>query len=118
MKTYIVSLLNAILLIGLSLWGYFGSDSPSLTALIPTVAGVALLICSPGVKKQNKVVAHIAVTITLIIGIGLITPLMGAFERSDSGAIFRIALMLISTVLALGYFVKSFIDARKQKEAS
>jgi uncharacterized RDD family membrane protein YckC len=117
MQTYIVSLLNAAILIVLSLWGYFGSDSPSLTALIPTIAGVALLICSPGVKRQNKIIAHIAVTITLIIGIGLITPLMGAFGRNDTGAIFRILLMILSTVLALGYFIKSFIEARRQKEA-
>ncbi len=117
MKSYTASLVNAILLIGLSLWGYLSSDSPSFTALIPTVAGVLLLLCYPGVKKENKIIAHIAVVITLLIAIGLVKPLTGAIGRSDSGAIFRVLLMLTSSMLAIVYFVKSFIQARKDREA-
>ncbi len=117
MKAHNASLINAVLLISLSLWGYLSSDSPSVTALIPTTAGVLLLLCYPWVKKENKIIAHIAVLITLIIAIGLVKPLIGAIGRSDNGAIFRVALMLISSVLAMVFFVKSFIQARKDREA-
>ena len=116
MKAHTVSLINALLLIILPLWGYFLSETPSKTALIPTFIGIVLLALNPGVKKENKVIAHIAVLLTLIILIGLIKPLMGAIGREDGSAIGRIIVMIISTVLAKVFFVKSFIDARKRRE--
>ncbi len=53
MKAHIASLINAVALISLSLWGYFSSDTPSPTALIPTGIGVILLVLNNGVKKVN-----------------------------------------------------------------
>lgn len=117
MKAHTASLINAVLLIGLSLWGYFSSDTPSTTALIPAFVGVALLALNGGVKKENKVIAHIAVLLTLLILFGLVKPLMGAMDRGDNMAIGRVAVMMISTVVAMVYFVKSFIDARKNRAA-
>ena len=118
MKAHIASLINAVLLIVFSLWGYFGSDSPSVTALIPTVTGAILLFCVPGVRKQNKTIAHVAVVVTLLIIIGLVKPLTAAFGRDDAGAIFRILVMLVSSIFALVFFIRSFIQARKDREAS
>ena len=115
MKAHTASLINAILLIILSAWGYMDSESPSVTALIPAFVGVALLICNPGVKKENKVIAHIAVLLTLIIFIGLFRPLMGVIDRGNTIGIVRVAIMLISTVLAMIFFIKSFIDARNNR---
>lgn len=115
MKAHTASLINAVLLIALSAWGYFSSETPSYTALIPTIVGIVLLLCNPGVKKENKVVAHIAVLLTLLILFGLIKPLLGALDRADNAAVARVAVMVLSTVVALVYFVKSFIDARKKR---
>ncbi|MEM7107680.1 MAG: hypothetical protein AAF519_05590 [Bacteroidota bacterium] len=116
MKAHTVSLLNALLLIGLSSWGYFDSETPSVTALIPAFIGIALLICNPGVKKENKVVAHIAVLLTLVVAIGLFRPFMGVIDRGNTLGIFRVSVMLISTVLAMAFFVKSFIDVRRNRQ--
>ena len=116
MKAHTASLINAILLIALSLWGYFSSATPSFTALIPTFVGVLLLAMNKGVKNENKTISHIAVLLTLIVLIGLIKPLTGAIGRDDSAAIFRVIIMMASTVFAMVYFVKSFIDARKNRE--
>jgi len=115
MKPYFASLINAIVLITLGLWGYFGSETPSFTALIPVFAGVILVFLNPGLKKENKVIAHIAVIITLLVLIGLIKPLTGAFGRGDNIAIFRVIFMMLFTLLALISFISSFIDARKNK---
>lgn len=115
MKAHIASLLNAVLLIGLSLWGYLSSETPSKTALIPAIIGVALLAMNYGVKKENKVIAHIAVVLTLLILFGLIKPFMGAIGREDNGAISRILIMILSTIMAMVFFVKSFIDAKKRR---
>lgn len=116
MKAHTASLINAILLITLSAWGYLDSASPSVTALIPAFVGVVLLACNPGVKKENKVIAHVAVTLTLIILIGLFQPLKGVIGRGSAIGIVRVVVMLVSTVFAMVFFIKSFIDARKNRE--
>ena len=72
MKANSASLLNAIGLIVLSLWGYLTSDPPSVTAIIPSIVGIILLLCFTGVKNENKVIAHIAVLLTLVILFALI----------------------------------------------
>jgi hypothetical protein len=115
MNAHKASLINAILLITLSLWGYLSSETPSITALIPTFIGVILIAINKGVKKENKVIAHIAVVLTLVILIGLIKPLLGAVDRSDNLAILRVLIMIISTIMAMVYFIKSFIQARKNR---
>ena len=115
MKAHIASSINAGTLIGLSLWGYLSSDLDPrpITALIPTVIGVALVLLNNGVKKENKVVAHIAVLLTLIILGGLVKPLLGSIDRGDRQEIARVSVMRLSTALAMVFFVRSFIDARK-----
>ncbi|MEM7403955.1 MAG: hypothetical protein AAF458_01620 [Pseudomonadota bacterium] len=117
MPAFIASLVNALLLIGLGAWGYLSSDNPSVTALIPVGFGIALVLLSPGVRKQAKVRAHIAAVLTLLIFFGLIKPFMGALDRDSTLAIVRVGIMQLSTVIAFVFFVKSFIDARKARES-
>mgnify|MGYP001792152798 CR=1 FL=1 len=118
MKPHIASLINAILLIVLPAWSYLTSDTPSITALIPTFFGAVLLLCYPGIKSENKIIAHVAVLLTLLILFGLVKPLTGAIGRGDSLAIGRVVVMIISTVVALVIFIQSFIQARKKREAA
>ena len=113
MKAHITSLVNSVVLISMSVWGYLSSDS--FTALIPLFFGVGILLCYAGVKKENKAIAHISVLLTLIVLIALFMPLKGAFEREDSMAILRIVLMILSSALSMVAFVRSFIAARKNK---
>ncbi len=115
MKAHIASLINAITLIILSLWGYFSSDTPSFTALIPTVIGIALLMLNKGVKNEHKTIAHIAVLLTIVVLIGLIKPTLGAMDRGDTTALIRVGIMMLSTIVAIIFFVKSFVDARKKQ---
>lgn len=112
-----VSLLNAVVLIALGLLGYFSSDSPSPTAFIPVAFGAVLLVCNPGVRNNNKVIAHVAVLLTLILLLALAMPLKGAIGRGDGAAIVRVGIMIATTALAMGVFIKSFIDVRKAKNA-
>tara|TARA_B100000941_G_C28173660_1_gene383527 strand:- start:198 stop:569 length:372 start_codon:yes stop_codon:yes gene_type:complete len=117
-KPYQISAINAVSLIALGSYGYIKSDSPSITALIPVIFGVLLLLMNSGIKSENKLIAHIAVTLTLVILFGLAMPLLGAIGRSDTYAILRVSVMVITTVVSMVFFVKSFIEARKNKEAS
>lgn len=115
MKPYLASLINAIALVTLGLYGYFVSESPSATAFIPVGIGTILLVLNPSFKKENKVTAHIAVLLTFIILLGLVMPLRGAISRGDSGALIRVIVMMATTLWALATFIKSFIDVRRSK---
>ncbi len=115
MKAHSASLINALLLIIMSGWGYFAASKPSLTILIPAGVGVVLLACYGGVKRENRVIAHIAVLLTLLIFIALFMPMNGAIGRGDPMAIFRVGVMLVSTLVALIFFIRSFIEARRTR---
>ena len=117
MKAHTVSLINALVLIAFGLWAYFGSETPSKTALIPTGFGVVILTLYKGIKKEDKIVAHVAVLLTLVILVALIKPLTAAIGRDDDMAIVRVSVMLLSTVVALFAFIKSFIDVRRARAA-
>ena len=107
------NLLNSVILIVVGGWGYFDGDGKSLTALIPVIFGVVLLLCNNGIKNQNKVIAHIAVLATFICLVGLFMPLKGAVERGNDIAVGRVSAMIISSITALIFFIKSFIENRK-----
>ena len=113
MKPYQINLLNAVLLVILGSWAYLTSKTPSITALIPVLAGVILIAVTPGFKSGNRVIAHIAVVLTFLILLGLIKPLSGAIGRSDTPAVARVTVMIVSSIAAMVIFVKSFIDARR-----
>ena len=115
MKTSVISLINALVLIALGLWGYFGSDNSSLTALIPVAVGIILILLNPALRKEKKLESHIAVVLTFLVLLGLIKPLLGSLERDDTMAIARVGVMMLFTLIALIYFIKSFIAARKSK---
>ena len=115
MKASSSSLLNAIILISMGLWGYFESESKAITALIPVIIGTILLLVNKGVKNENKALAHVAVLLTFLILLGLVKPLLGAFERENTYAIIRVLLMIISSLWAMISFIKSFISARKNR---
>jgi hypothetical protein len=69
---------------------------------------------APGIKKENKVVAHIAVLVTLVCLLGLFMPLNGAIERGENIGVARVSAMIASSVFAMIFFVKSFIANRKK----
>ena len=108
------NLLNSVILIAVGSWGYFDGDGKSMTALIPVIFGVVLLLCNNGVKNQNKVIAHIAVLATFVCLVGLFMPLNGAIERGNDVAVGRVSAMIASSLIALIFFIKSFIEARRK----
>lgn len=115
MKVYIANLINSAVLILMGSLAYFLSDTPSLTAFIPVIAGIIMISFTQKLKNHNKVIAHIIVTITLIVLIALFKPLFGAISRHDSVSTIRVILMILSSLLAMSVFIKSFIDARVKK---
>lgn len=114
----IANLINALVLCLLPIWAYWESPEPSLTAFIPLGFGVALLLCQPGVKAQNKVVAHIAVLLTLVVFVALFMPLSSRLDGSDPLGLSRVVAMMLTSLVAMIAFISSFRAARKAHEAN
>jgi protein-S-isoprenylcysteine O-methyltransferase Ste14 len=115
MKVYQISLVNAIVLIGLGIWAYMVSDTPSVTALIPVFLGTIILVLNPGVKNEKKGPSHVVVILTLLVTIGLVMPLTAAIGRDDMPAMIRVVVMMLSSILAIVWFVKSFRAVRRAR---
>ena len=117
MKAYKFNLINSVTLIALGLWGSYpylcSPETGSPTSLIPVFFGFILLVLSPGLKKENKIISHIAVLLTFLLFISLFMPLKGAVERSSLSSGLRVSIMLFTSFLSLASFIKSFIHARK-----
>ena len=111
-----MNLINSIALIGMGLWGYLELDSP--TALIPVGFGAVLLLCYNGVKNQNKIIAHVAVLLTLLILIALAGMRLPKSISQGGIGLYRVLIMIATSALSMVYFIKSFIDARKEREKS
>ena len=113
MNSYLANFINSVTLMGMGLWGYF--ESSSVTALIPVLFGFILIICSKGVKNQNKLIAHIAVLLTLIILLSLAGMRLPKSIESGGLGLLRVLCMIVTSTLAMIFFVRSFIDARRNK---
>ena len=114
MKTYQINFFNALILILVGLWGFIDVDY-SPTALIPVFFGVILLLCSNGVKNENKVIAHVAVLFTLLILVALVGMRLPKSLESGGAGLFRVIIMIITSSVSMISFIQSFIAARKNK---
>lgn len=114
MNAHKSNFINSIALIVLSIWGYF--DTGSNSALIPMVFGLILIACSNGVKNQNKILSHICVLFTMVILIALVGMRLPKSLESGGIGLLRVLVMISTSSLAMVYFVKSFITARKSSE--
>ncbi len=118
MNAYKANMINAAVLMLLGIWGFLASGMEQMTAMIAPLVGVILMALSNGIKKDNKVLAHIAVVLTLLIVIALGKPLMSQIGKGDALGIVRVGLMMASSIFAMVFFMKSFRDARIAREAA
>ncbi len=117
------SITVGVLLIVLGLWGYFGTGTTSLTALIPAVFGILLVIS--GVIARNpakrKMGMHIAVVVGLLGFLGSVRGLTKIGTLLAGGDVARPAAVISQSIMAVltGIFtilcVRSFIAARRAR---
>lgn len=115
MKASQANLINSIVLVVSGLWGYFSTSSP--TAFILVAFGVALLLCTNGVKAENKVIAHIAVVLTLLVLLALLGMRLPKALASGGMSLVRTIAPILTGILAMYSFILSFRAARKAREA-
>lgn len=98
---------NAVVLIGLGIYGYFVSGSP--TALIAPGIGVILIVLSIPVKKENKTATHVAVGFTLVATI------MFAVIGIGRGNLI-VLVMAVFSLFALYMYVMDFVRRKKERD--
>jgi hypothetical protein len=120
MKTTQANLLNIIALIAMPVWAIISFEptaekANNYTALIPVAFAVLLLLCHNGLKKQSKVISHIAVLLTLIAIVAIyLKPFTAALNEDSSIRMIRNGIMILTGVLSMISFIKSFIEARRK----
>lgn len=118
------SIVLGVIFILMGLYGYFGISSESITALIPTFLGIPLLILGwLGLnEKYLKHAMHGAAVLTLLGFAGTVGGLikfikmLGGEEMQRPAAVTVQAIMAILCLLFLIFAIKSFIDARRNKQ--
>jgi len=113
MESRKLNLLNSLSLISVGFWGYL--ETNSITALIPVGFGFGLLLCNSGIKKENKIIAHVAVFLTLIMLLALLGMRLPKSISSSGPGLYRVLFMIITSTLSMIGFIRSFIMARKNK---
>jgi hypothetical protein len=113
MNPYRATLLNGLMLIAMSIWAWFATGSPSVA--ITAAFGLLFLLMAGGVRRENKIIAHVAVVVVVIVILALVGPLLGTIERGNADGIVRVGAMMLTSILALAYYVKSFIDVRRAR---
>ena len=119
----IVSIVMGALLVGLGVYGYTASDTKSITALIPAFVGGPLVLCGLVALKESllKHAMHAAAMLG-VIGFLLAAGRLGMLAAKGTLDLTQLggqslAGMAGLCALFVALCVKSFIDARKRRQA-
>ena len=114
MKESNIHLINAVTLIIVGLWGYASVMSP--TALIPVFFGVTLLVLNL-VTSKTQAFRTVLLSISFVLTLLILFALGGVRlpKSLDSGGLglVRVVLMLITSGVSIGFFVKGFFSKKQ-----
>ena len=115
---YRVTILFGILLGITGIVGFYLTGAEHLTALIPAFIGIPLFVCGIIAAKEamRMMAMHIAILIGLIGFIGAAATLFKADQ--EMAAIISKAITSVLCATFVGLCVRSFIQARKSREAA
>ncbi len=117
-----ITIVFALAFITLGLGFYLALGEPgeevSLTALIPVIPGILLLVCGLAALKDSlrKAFMHIAVIVALLATLAGTRAFMVWSGPNTAARNEMLAMFVLGLVLTLIY-IKSFIDARRARAA-
>jgi hypothetical protein len=104
--------------------GWFGDMHPSPTALIPSIVGILLLLCgalalNPAFLKHAMHAAAASALLGVLACLGRIVPtaVKGTFSATSVSGLSLLLMFFLCLAFVL-LAVKSFINVRRQREAS
>ena len=110
------NIINSASLIIMGIWGFF--EVSSVTAFIPSIFGVLIFTCyliSRKNQKLNIIFSHIAVLLTILIVVALISTRLPKSIDEGGWGLLRLLVMLGTSSFSITMFIKSFIEARQNK---
>src|SRR5262245_34205807 len=115
-----ISVLFGLLLTILGTYGYFGTPTTSITALIPAFAGVPLILLGflayqESLRKHMMHAAAMLALLGFLAAVGRAISVAGNWEWKTSTVSLLIMAGLCGVFEAL--CVKSFIDARRRRQS-
>jgi hypothetical protein len=123
----VVTIIWGGLLIGLGLWGYLGTGTTSVTALIPAFVGAPLAVCGALALKESllKHAMHAAAMLGLLGTVGGIGNLIRVALDSTKSlsdpktfhSVLSTAIMTGLCAVFVGLCINSFIQARRRRAA-
>ncbi len=118
-----LTIIIGVALIVLGVGFYIGTGMASVTALIPAFVGLPVAILGAvalvGGENARKHAVHVAVMLTLLgalAGLGRGIPAM--IKGGNTSAVIATLLMAAICIVHVVFSVKSFIAARKAREAA
>jgi hypothetical protein len=120
-KPYLINIITGLVVAIAGLYSYLSNENRPPTALIGPGFGALLLLMTPGMKKENKVVAHVVVLLTLLFGIMSIIMATKKGGVTDPEVLQRrmmvFAVMAGICFWATAMYVLGFIEKKKAKRA-
>jgi hypothetical protein len=121
-KPHIVNLIYSIFLISTGITGfilrYLEAGDFQYTSLIPSLFGIVLLLLTRGISRQNKIISHIAVFLTLILAVLTLVMFIknagNGFMETRKGVIF--ILIILSSLSVLTLYIIRFISIKNIKK--
>jgi hypothetical protein len=97
---------------------YLEANDFQYTALIPSLFGIVLLSLGQGIKRENRIISHVAVLLTLVLAVFTLVMIIinsgDGFIVTRRGVIFT--LIFISSSVVLGIYIIRFIRINNQKK--
>jgi hypothetical protein len=115
-----LTIIHGVLLVLLGSGSYIASGGASKTALIPAIFGFVFLVCGMLGLKENlrKHVMHAAAAVALLAILAILSRwLRAGFPAELNLASGSQILFLLLTVGYMALSIKSFIDARRRRQA-
>lgn len=115
-----ITIVVGLILIGLGLGGYFGTGTPSVTALIPAFFGAPILLLGALALKDSmrKHAMHGAVMLGLLACLGAIANIVRVIasgkEINPVAMAMTVSMGVVSGIF-VGLCIRSFIQARKAR---
>lgn len=121
-KPHIVNLIYSIFLIGTGITGfilrYLEAGDFQYTSLIPSLFGIVILLLTNGIRRQNKIISHVAVFLTLILAVFTLVMFIknagNGFMETRKGVIF--ILTILSSFSVLIFYIIRFISIKSIKK--
>lgn len=116
-----LTLLVGAVLIATGLVAYVASSSASVTALIPSIVGLVLVVCGLVARdpSRRRVAVHAALAVAVLATVGSVMNVVqiGDLVRGDAerpGAVVASTVMFVVLALYVVAGVRSFRQARQQ----